>query len=198
MFPKRLRLACLLVITLAAVIGGWAYDRHHRFKHLAVHEHGMVYRSAWLDPDAFAEVIEEHQIRTVVNLCSPDEFPRSRCEEQRRAVESTGARLIELEMTTNVFPETPDVGQHIELMANPDNYPMLVHCQHGVTRTAKFLAIYDVVYRNKSADESLAEQPTFGRSDHNVHVRTFARLFEERRSTLYPNATADSLDVLRH
>lgn len=198
MFPNRLRLIVLLLFAVAAAVGGWMYHEHHRFKHFTVHEPGMVYRSAWLDPDAFAELIEEHQIRTVVNLCAPGEFPEKRFEDQRRAVRSTGARLLEMSMPTAVNPATPEIAQHIEIMANPDNYPMLVHCQHGVTRTAKFLAIYDMIYRNKTADESLASQPTFGRSDHNVHIRSFARQFEARRPELYPQAKADSLEVLRH
>ena len=54
---------------------------------------------------------------------------------------------------------------HLDIMADPDNYPMLVHCQHGVTRTSMFLTAYDVIYRHKTAEDSLAVQPTFG------HVR---------------------------
>jgi hypothetical protein len=75
---------------------------------------------------------------------------------------------------------------------------MLVHCQHGVTRTAKFLTIYDIAFRNISADQSLAMQPKFGREDHNVHVKAFVREFEMQHSRLYPEATAAKLDVLRH
>ena len=64
-------------------------------------------------------------------------------------------------------------------MENPDNYPMLVHCQHGVTRTSMFLTAYDIIRRHKTADDSLAVQPTFGHARADVHVHTFAQNFEK-------------------
>jgi protein-tyrosine phosphatase len=74
---------------------------------------------------------------------------------------------------------------------------MLVHCQHGVTRTAKFLAIYDIAFRGKTGAESLAAQPRFGREEHNVNVRAFAKNFEKQHRKIYPFASADNLKVLR-
>jgi len=74
---------------------------------------------------------------------------------------------------------------------------MLIHCQHGVTRTAKLLTIYDIVFRKMSAEESLAAQPLFGRDEHNVNVRAFCRNFDEQHEKLYPNTTSAALDVLR-
>ena len=78
MFRKRVGWIVLILIA-ATLTAGWAYRHHQRYKHFAVHEAGMVYRSAWLEPDVMSEVIEKHQIRTVINLCQPGEmgFPRS-------------------------------------------------------------------------------------------------------------------------
>ncbi|MGH7127544.1 MAG: fused DSP-PTPase phosphatase/NAD kinase-like protein [Planctomycetaceae bacterium] len=181
----------------AAAAGAWAYRQHHRYKHWAVHQPGMVYRSAWLEPDVMSEVIEEHQIRTVVNLCTPGEMGEARWEDERRAVTGAGARLIELEMPTTIDADDPAIARHLEILADPDNYPLLVHCQHGVTRTAKFLAIYDVAYRDMTGEESLSAQPLFGREHHNVHVQAFVRNFEQAHEQLYPQAAAERLDVLR-
>ena len=68
---------------------------------------------------------------------------------------------------------------HLAIMDNPDNYPMLVHCQHGVTRTSMFLTAYDILNRHKTAADSLAVQPTFGHDRADVHVHTFAENFEK-------------------
>jgi hypothetical protein len=59
-------------------------------------------------------------------------------------------------------------------------YPILVHCEHGVTRTSKFLAIYDISMRGMSADESLEAQPLFGRETQCPRVEEFARAFEQQ------------------
>ena len=182
---------------LAASAGGLAYWHHHRYKHVAVHEPGMIIRSAWVDPDVMAELIEEYQIRTVVNLCTPGEMGEQRWVEERRAVRNAGARLIELPMPTTVDANDPLIARHLQVLADPNNYPMLVHCQHGVTRTAKLLTIYDIAFRGLTAEQSLKRQPLFGREEHNVNVRAFAHNFEKQHRRLYPTATAKRLDVLR-
>ncbi len=197
MFPKRRAWILALAVTTIAVVAGLAYRQHHRYKHLAVHDPGMVYRSAWLEPDVLREVIEKYQIRTVVNLCQPGELGEDRWRRERQVVQNAGARLLELPMPVTVDPVDPAIAKHVEMLGNPDNYPLLVHCQHGVTRTAKLLAIYDIVYRNMSAAQSLAAQPLFGRDDHNVNVRAFAKRFEKSYRNLYPQASADDLHVLR-
>lgn len=182
----------------AVLAGGWAYYQTQRYKHLAIHDPGMVYRAAWLEPKAMAEVIERYQIRSVVNLCEPGEMGDHRWDGERSAVTNSGARLIELSMPTSVEANDPAIEDHLKVMSDPKNYPMLVHCQHGVTRTAKFLAIYDIAFRHMTAEQTMAAQPTFGREDHNVHVKAFIRNFDISHQRLYPHATAEKLDVLRH
>ncbi|HUG90258.1 MAG TPA: hypothetical protein VML55_05465 [Planctomycetaceae bacterium] len=199
MFPRSRGWIAAVAVLLAVSAGyaAWRVHQHHTYKHFAVHEPGMMYRSAWLDADAFTELIEEHQLRTIVNLCESDERTADQWAEQRRAVESAGARLMVIPMPTSVSVTAREIGRHLELLGDPDNYPMLVHCQHGVTRTAKFLAIYDIAFRNMTAGESLAAQPLFGRDEHNVHVRAFVRKFEKRHRALYQAAVPEKLDVLR-
>jgi protein tyrosine/serine phosphatase len=178
-------------------LGLFAYRQHHRYKHVATHEPGMVYRSAWVEPDVMSELIEKHQIRAVVNLCNPGEMGEKRWIDEREAVTNAGARLIELPMPLTVEADDPSIDKHLQVLSDPNNYPMLIHCQHGVTRTAKLLTIYDVAFRKMSAAESLAAQPLFGRDDHNVNVRAFCKNFEKEYTKLYPTAKAESLDVLR-
>lgn len=196
---RKRTLVCGLIIIcgVACVAGGLAYRHHHRYKHLATHEKGLMYRSAWLEPEVFSEVIETYQFRSVVNLCEPGEMGEDRWNGQRDAVRNAGARLIEMPMPTTVNPDDPAIAKHLEVLRNPDNYPMLVHCQHGVTRTAKFLSIYDIVFRKMSAEDSLKAQPLFGREDHNVHVKAFVYNFEKAHQKMYPQVAAEELDTIR-
>jgi protein tyrosine phosphatase (PTP) superfamily phosphohydrolase (DUF442 family) len=198
MFQRRNRIIFFgLVAAVSLATGLFAYQQHHRYKHLAVHERGMVYRSAWVEPDVMSELIEKHQIRAVVNLCNPGEMGEQRWIDQRSAVTNAGARLIELPMPLTINADDPKIDEHLQVLADPNNYPMLIHCQHGVTRTAKLLTIYDIVYRKMSAEESLAAQPLFGRDEHNVNVRAFCRNFDEQHEKLYPTRRPDTLDPLR-
>ena len=86
---RRLRYhlaAATFVLLVVAGLTAWLVHRHHKYKHFAVHEPGMVYRSAWLDAEVFAELIEEHQIRTIVNLCDEGELTPEHWSSQRQAV----------------------------------------------------------------------------------------------------------------
>ena len=196
--PKIAALAALAALALGgAAAGAYAYHHHHAYKHLAVHEPGMVYRSGWCEPGVMAELVERYQIRSVVNLCAPGEMGEARWDGERAAVTGAGAKLLELNMPLTVDPADARLVAHMDALADPDNYPMLVHCQHGVTRTAKFLAIYDIVMRGRTAESSLKAQPPFGRDRHNVHVTAFARQFETAHKTLYPRVSAADLGVLR-
>ena len=185
-----------IAISLGIALG-LVLRHHNRFKHFAIHDQGRVYRSAWLEPDAFADVIEKYQIRAVVNLCNPGEMGESRWVDERKAVFNAGARLIELPMPTSVSLTEPILKEHLAILSDPDNYPMLVHCQHGVTRTSKLLSMYDIVFREMTAEESLAAQPLFGRVDHNIHVKAFVKEFEREHKRRAPTASAEKLKILR-
>ncbi len=121
----------------------------------------------------------------------------ARWQGEREAVRNAGAKLIEASMPVTIEVNDPLLERHMEILSNPDNYPMLVHCQHGVTRTAKFLAMYDIAFRKKTADESLSAQPLFGREQQNVNVRAFSYNFEKQHQLIYPFASAEKLNVLR-
>lgn len=197
MFTRRRIWLWCLVIAVVASASGLMYRHHKRYKHLAVHDPHMVFRSAWLDSDVFRELIEEHQIRTVLNLCEPDELGNSMCVSQRLAVRGSGARLIEMPMPASTLdPADPEIAKFIPVLSNPENYPILIHCQHGITRTAKVLVMYDVMFRGMTAEQSIAAMPLFGHDDYPVSVRAFAKNFEGKYRELYPQALG-KLDILR-
>ncbi|MGE3313636.1 MAG: hypothetical protein AB7O26_00885, partial [Planctomycetaceae bacterium] len=159
-----------------------------RYKHLEVHEANRVYRSAWLEADAMAEVVQTHGLRTVVNLCNPGEMGDERWEAERKAVTGAGAKLVELPMPLEIQPNDPRVTPLVQVLQDPESYPLLVHCQHGVTRTAKFLLLYDVLVKNQDADASLSAMPLFGRNRQNVHVRAFSRNLQADREKVLKTA----------
>lgn len=187
--PRKRRLLRVLGIIAAIVFavawaGGYAYWHNERYKHFAVHEEGKVYRSAWLDADVIKELIHEYRLKTVLNLCGPGELGEQRWVDERRAVASAGAKLLEIHMPESVDPEDPKYQAYYDVLGNPANFPMLVHCSHGVMRTSKLLTIYDVLYRHESADESLKAMPLFGRDDQDPQVKALAHNLEAERSTI--------------
>jgi hypothetical protein len=187
----------VLAVVSAGATGGWIYYQQHRFKHFAVHESGMVYRSAWLAPDALSQLIETYQIRSVVNLCNPDEMTPQMWESERKAVASAGAILHAVPLPNSIEFDPQVWEPHLEILADPNNYPMLVHCQHGVTRTAMLLTAYDVIHRHKTAAESLAAQPLFGHTKDNVHLQAFGKNLQVFADESRDKLAAHPLESLR-
>jgi protein-tyrosine phosphatase len=99
-------------------------------------------------------------------------------------------------MPATIDAGDPEIQKFVEVLSDPNNYPLLVHCQHGVTRTAKVLSMYDILYRGKTAEQSIAAMPLFGRDEYSVSVQAFVKDFEKRHGKLYPQANG-KLDVLR-
>jgi len=197
MFRKRQLWIVLLFLAAVAGTGGAIYYQKHRFKHFAVHEPGMVYRSAWIAPDALAQLIETYQIRSVVNLCNPNEMTPQAWDAERQAVTASGATLHAVPLPNSIDIDPTAWEAQFKMMADPNNYPMLVHCQHGITRTAMFLTAYDLVYRHKTAEQSLAAQPLFGHDRANVHLRAFGKNMETFVRDNHSKFAANPLETLR-
>lgn len=175
----RWMLLAAMVATIAvAVYQG--YRHYKRYKAFAVHQEGLIYRSAWLAPDAVAEIVERFGIRTVINLCDAVEKGGGRIEAERRAVHEAGGRLVELVFPPNAQWSADDAvyRRFEQLIDEPENYPLYIHCQHGRERTVKALAICDIRRRGMSAKASLAAMPLFG-DGHSWPIITFAHLYED-------------------
>lgn len=179
---RRLCFVLAGLVLLAAVGSGLAVWRHKRYRHFAVHDPGKVYRSAWVEAGVFRELIPRYGVRTVVNLCYPDEMGAERTADQREAVSATGARLIELPFPPNYTWETsyPSVQEFERILDDPASYPIWIHCQHGRERTVKALAIYDIYKRRLTAQQSLTPMPRFG-MDHPWPVVVFAFNYQAQR-----------------
>lgn len=175
---RRTTRFCLLSLLAISLAAGWMVYQRKRYHHFAVHDPGKVYRSAYLTPDVYAEMIRRYRIKTVVNLCNGNE-KCDRVEGQREAVEGAGAELVELEFPNNDTWHTDDPAfrEMERIFADPQKYPLWIHCVHGKERTVKALVIYDVKYRNMTAKGSLSAMPLWG-TQHPWPIVAFSFAYE--------------------
>ena len=183
----------LIVMMISGVLGGYAYRQHHRYKHFAVHEPGKLYRCGWVEADVMQELVQTYRVKTVLNLCRPGEMGPTRADEERRAVESAGAKLIELSLPDTADPYDPQIEPHKSVLLDPANYPMIIHCQHGVNRTARTIAMYEVLVHRADGEVAVQQMPRFGRRKYEPLEYEFARNFTD---AWLPGAqTANSRDT---
>jgi len=198
--PSRTKWLPILLILALLSGGGWlAYQNKVRYKRFSIHDAGKVYRSSWLQPSAMGDVVTKYKIRTVLNLCDGDEKCR-RIDDERAAVEAAGGRVVEIAFPSNAtwHVESPLFDETERLFADPESYPILVHCFHGRERTVKALAIYDIQFRHMTAQASLAAMPVWG-NGHPWPIIAFAFNYETKvREHAVRAACAQPSEVERH
>jgi protein tyrosine/serine phosphatase len=138
-------------------------------KRLRVVTPGKLFRSGCMTAAGLESAIKKHGIRTVINLMeeAPDpelqpHFFAPASVKESELVANLSARYVP--MTVNYLPrnkartERPDtIERYLEILDDPNAYPVLVHCKAGLHRTGVLVALYRMEYESWSTDEALKE-----------------------------------------
>lgn len=141
-----------LFITVAPAV----YFRYHYTDHkrLRVVEPGVLYRSGQLSADGFTEAVLRYQIRTIINAM--DEVPdpdlasnwwRLGTIKESELCRQLGVRYVHLKPDTVSRRTIPGgrpeaIDQFLEILDDPTNHPVLLHCRAGLHRTGVLTAVY--------------------------------------------------------
>jgi protein tyrosine/serine phosphatase len=118
-------------------------------------DEGRVYRSAQPSPLFLRWLVENHGIRTLVNLRGRTAGFESQFAAQR------GLRLFSFDLSASRPPTEADVARFLDVLTDPANQPVLVHCKNGVDRTGYMLAMYRMTEQGWSREQALAEMRRF-------------------------------------
>jgi protein tyrosine/serine phosphatase len=119
---------------------------------------GNMYRCAQPTAEGM-RAAEKLGIRTVISLRA---FHSDNGE-----VESTKLKTERIYFKT-WHPEDEDVVRFLKLIANTNNGPFLVHCQHGADRTGTMVAIYRITVQGWSKNDAIKEMTEGGFGYHAV------------------------------
>jgi protein tyrosine/serine phosphatase len=161
---KKILIVLGVIVVLG--VGKYVYDVNidHNFEPVV---EGKVYRSGTIPPDQLPDYIKKYNIKSVVDLRRPGtkdlvHNPEVSDEllEEKKAVESVaGARYFDV--GSEQIPDQAVLDKYFEVMDNPDNYPVLVHCYHGEGRAPLFGAIYKMEYEGVANDQARKEARWF-------------------------------------
>ena len=156
--PQRRRRWTLLAL-FALVAGGggaWSAYQSRAAKNFAVVEPGVLVRSGRVKPDYLAELVRRHNIKTVFSFTFAGDA------EERAACDALGvARHFQYLAGDGVGPDEPYL-RFLEIVADPANCPMLVHCSAGVQRTGGATLLFRVLRQGWSWNQAYAEMLAMG------------------------------------
>jgi hypothetical protein len=129
---------------------------------------GVLMRGSEPD-DAMWGHVKEEGVKTVVGLARTD--PRWRAK-----VESLGMRAIALTSGGEPLPDDEEIEAFLRLCRSPKNWPVFVHCDHGIERTGVFCAAFRIACEGAPLDAAIAEARQSGLRSraHEDHIRRFA------------------------
>ncbi|MSR55398.1 MAG: hypothetical protein EXS09_19250 [Gemmataceae bacterium] len=155
------------------------YATEKRFREVSP---GKFYRCGQMAADAFAQKLEHHQIKVVINLQDENQDPllpsgywdKPHISESQ-VCEKAGAKFVFLsfagdkgllprnEATAENRPKVIDA--FLKICDEPSNYPILIHCMAGLHRTGALTAIYRMEYEGWSVADAMRELRANGFGD---------------------------------
>lgn len=168
-----LRILGGIAISLS-IIGGpilYLIQREKHIRHFRVVDEGVLYRSAQPSPDGLARIVHDHKLGAVVSLrygkngkppadaweeefCAKMgiRFYRIRVADENRALQGAEGRAV----------FEAGVEKFMEVMRDPKNHPVLVHCFRGVHRTGVQCAAYRMEFNGWSKEDAIEEMRARG------------------------------------
>src|SRR5260370_1402826 len=164
----------LLGLSIVALLAGGpiAYGMFIKANMRNFHQvrEGRLYRSGQMSLFGLKNVIHDYGIKTVVTLRDavylgdppPDEAEEKYCQDQ----EINYVRIPPRSWwaPAGQIPADEGIRQFLEVMDNPNNCPVLVHCFGGIHRAGAFTAIYRMEYEHWSNAGAMAEMKPCGYS----------------------------------
>lgn len=154
---KKIGLLVLLIVVAGA--GKYVYDMHinHNFETIT---EGKVYKSGVIPPDEIEEYVKKYNIKSIVDLRFPGtgdlennpEVPAELIAEKEAVEKIPGVKYFN--NGSDQVPQQHNLDAYFKIMDNPENYPVLVHCYHGVGRAEMYSALYRIEYENMDKDEA--------------------------------------------
>ena len=161
---KQILKIVLSILVIAALFWAKSYFYDYKINHnLKVISEGKVYKSGVIPPEDIADFVKKHHIKSIIDLRFPGtgddvnnpEIPVELIAEKEAAAKIKGLNYFNI--GSDQVPKPENLDAFFKVMDNQANYPVLIHCFHGVGRAEMYSAIYRIEYENWTNDEARTE-----------------------------------------
>jgi len=184
---KRIALVVLLVVLV--FVGKYVYDMNinHNFETIT---EGKVYKSGVIPPDEIESYVKKHHIKSIVDLRFPGtadlvnnpEIPQELTAEKEAIAKIKGVNYFN--NGSDQVPKPENLERFFKIMDDPSNYPVLIHCYHGVGRAEMYAALYRIEYENwtnEKAREGVRTIVKFSSFDDGTPKGEYLKAYKSRK-----------------
>jgi protein tyrosine/serine phosphatase len=146
------RVLVFLLFLLPAVAAGPATPNIPRFQKVS----DALYRGGQPEKDGFA-YLKSQGIRTVINL-------RDENNDEEPIVKDLGMNYVRIPMSVTVNSKIPaaDITRYFEILNDPANYPIFIHCRRGADRTGAMVGFYRIAVEGWDGKKAYSEARKIG------------------------------------
>jgi len=152
-----------ILILVAIIIVGLGvakiYDVYFNYRFMEISE-SKVYKSGVIPPDEIAGFIAKHNIKSIIDLRGPvtkDKINNPEDWVEVNAEKDAVAKISGVNyfnIPSEQVPKKDNLDKFYKVIDNPDNYPILIHCHHGIGRAQVYSAVYRIEKENFSNEEA--------------------------------------------
>ena len=178
-----------VVVILLFFVGKYVYDMNinHNFETITV---GKVYKSGVIPPDQIADYVKKYHIKSIVDLRYPGttdlvnnpEIPVELTAEKQAVAKIKGVNYFN--NGSDQVPKQENLDTFFKIMDNKANYPVLIHCYHGVGRAEMYSALYRIEYENfnnEQARQGVRSIIKFSSFDDGTPKGEYLKAYESRK-----------------
>lgn len=191
--------ALLLGLALGTPIAARADDRNgsdvqRNSSNIQIDNFGRVnanyYRGAQPEGHDYAD-LAAFGIKTVIDLTQDGDAQES------AAVQRLGMKFFRIPMTTHETPSPAKLAQFLQLVDDPANQPVYVHCQGGRHRTGVMTAVYRITDDGWTADQAFAEMKQYKFGADFLHPEFKAFVYRYQPEPVHAVATETASKMVR-
>ena len=142
-----------ILVIILVFVGKYVYDMNINHNFGTITE-GKVYKSGVIPPNELESYVKKYHIKSVVDLRFPGttdlvnnpEIPAELTAEKEAIAKMKGVNYFN--NGSDQVPKQENLDRFFKIMDNKANYPVLIHCYHGIGRAEIYSAIYRIEYEN--------------------------------------------------
>lgn len=181
------------ILFIAVIAGAYKiYEVYFNYRFLEISEN-KVYKSGVIPPDKIEDYVKKYHIKSIVDLRGPvtqDKINNPENWVQINAEKDAASKIEGLNyfnIPSDQVPKPENLKKFYAVMDNKDNYPVLIHCYHGIGRAQIYSALYRIEYEgfsNEEARKNAAFPVMFSSFDDGTPKGEFLKSYVSRKDSV--------------